>query len=382
MARVCKVAICIVTFRRPEGLRRLLRSIAGQRFQKVRRPEITVIVVDNDAARTARQVCERSRADLALRLIYHHEPAQGIPLARNAALGCVPADVDHIAWIDDDEVASTGWLAALIACIEETGADHATGPVTPLIPEQAPDWIVTGGFFERCNLPDRAEVRSVATNNVLMSAEAWRRSGLRFDERLRYTGSSDTLFFLHGRHFGWQTRWAAQAVVFEIEPPSRLTARWIIARQFRTGNGLAVCDRIANGNFRSLLTRMAKTVIYVAAGLAELLMSPFGGRVTAVRGLGKLARAAGTAWGLLGHRFEAYAPSRVAAEREPRGGEVVAFPVSRADKPVTAGSIRDGHRRETRLAPIHEHDGQPARHDRRDADERQRVRQFAKDDHA
>ena len=342
MARVLKVAICIVTFRRPEGLRRLLRSIAGQRFQKVRRPEITVIVVDNDAARTARQVCERSRADLALRLIYHHEPAQGIPLARNAALSRVPADVDHIAWIDDDEVASKGWLEALMVCLEETGADHATGPVTPLIPERAPDWIVAGGFFERCNLPDRAEVRSVATNNVLMSAEAWRRSGLHFDERLRFTGSSDTLFFLNGRRFGWQTRWAAQAVVFEIEPPARLTARWIIARQFRTGNGLAVCDRIANRNLASLLVRTGKILIYVAAGLAELLMSPFGGRVTAVRGLGKLARAAGTIWGLLGHRFEAYAPRRVAAERELPRGEVVAFPKPRATATTSSEIRRQG----------------------------------------
>jgi len=41
-----KVAICAITFRRPEGLRRLLQAISALTFQ-TDPPEIEIVIVDN-----------------------------------------------------------------------------------------------------------------------------------------------------------------------------------------------------------------------------------------------------------------------------------------------------------------------------------------------
>ena len=52
-----RVAVCIATFRRSELLRKLLIGVSELAFRKVRVPEISVIVVDNDSSRTAEHVC-------------------------------------------------------------------------------------------------------------------------------------------------------------------------------------------------------------------------------------------------------------------------------------------------------------------------------------
>src|SRR5579883_1155797 len=107
-----RVAVCIATFRRPEGLRRLLSELQEQTFHG-EPPAVDVVVVDNDEARSAQAVCRDS--PLA-RLHYVHEPRRGIPQARNRAiktareLGC-----GLIAFIDDDELPANDWLDQLLS---------------------------------------------------------------------------------------------------------------------------------------------------------------------------------------------------------------------------------------------------------------------------
>lgn len=52
-----RVAVCIITYRRPDGLRRALDAVAAQVFDGAR-PDLRVLIVDNDEAGSARQVCD------------------------------------------------------------------------------------------------------------------------------------------------------------------------------------------------------------------------------------------------------------------------------------------------------------------------------------
>ena len=58
---------------------------------------------------------------------YVHEPAAGVANARNA--GMTQATGGLIAFLDDDEEASPGWLAALIEAQRRFDADVVFGPV-------------------------------------------------------------------------------------------------------------------------------------------------------------------------------------------------------------------------------------------------------------
>ncbi|RIJ43461.1 glycosyltransferase, partial [Maribellus luteus] len=55
-----------------------------------------------------------------------HEPEPGVANARNAALAVAKGAM--IAFLDDDEEAPPGWLAALIAAQARLGADAVFGP--------------------------------------------------------------------------------------------------------------------------------------------------------------------------------------------------------------------------------------------------------------
>ncbi|WP_164051005.1 glycosyltransferase, partial [Serratia marcescens] len=69
------------------------------------------------------------------------EPAQGNVHAINAgfatALDAFPG-AEYVLMIDDDEVASPGWLDAMIAAAERENVDIVGGPVVPRFADGAP----------------------------------------------------------------------------------------------------------------------------------------------------------------------------------------------------------------------------------------------------
>lgn len=301
-----KVAIALITAKRPQSLARLLASLD----QLETSAEVSLIIVDNDPQQSAQPVITTYAQTGRFKLTALAEPTPGIPLARNAALRACGADIDALAFIDDDEMVTPGWLEALLHTLNTTKADAAGGPVLPLYPADTPAWVIAGGFFERAKHQDASLRHVLATNNCLINMSCWRRAPIWFDPRLQFTGSSDTLFFLTARQRGWQLRWSATAEVHEHVPPARLTPAWIIQRQYRMGNGLALCDILAYGYARSLLPRLAKAAVYTTLALAGLWQ----GQAGRIKARARWARARGTLAALYGYRYEEYAPHRLIGE--------------------------------------------------------------------
>ena len=75
---VPRVAICIATYRRPRMLATLLKALDRQVFQKARPPLVTVVVIDNDVAESARPTVERAGIRSRWPLHYAVEPRRGI----------------------------------------------------------------------------------------------------------------------------------------------------------------------------------------------------------------------------------------------------------------------------------------------------------------
>src|SRR5262245_8957617 len=85
-AGATSVAVCIATYRRPDGLRRLLRALEQLEFRESAPSSIHVIVVDNDAVGAAGvQVCEEM-GNFRWMLEALREERKGISFARNRAM--------------------------------------------------------------------------------------------------------------------------------------------------------------------------------------------------------------------------------------------------------------------------------------------------------
>ena len=163
----CKVAICMTTFRRPEGAMSALSGIAGQVFPRTGSVDPLVIVVDNDAAAPMRERVEGLQPGYPFPLVYACETRQGVASARNRCLDLVPADADYMAFIDDDEIPVPQWLDELVWTARRKNAEIVQGPVLSRFDEGAPDWVRAGRFLDLGPFPEGETLAWGYSGNVL-----------------------------------------------------------------------------------------------------------------------------------------------------------------------------------------------------------------------
>src|SRR5687767_2387873 len=95
------VSIVIPTYRRPELLAATLASCLAQ--QGIENERVEIVVVDNDAAQSARATVDATSDSGGIAVRYVPEPRPGISHARNT--GVAHANGRYLAFIDDDEEA-------------------------------------------------------------------------------------------------------------------------------------------------------------------------------------------------------------------------------------------------------------------------------------
>ena len=310
-----RISVAVITFKRPKGLAHLLRELEKQVRDPARPYELTAIVVDNDPAGSAKTVADTFSSSTSFKLIYVHEARQGIPIARNAALEAAPPEDKFMCFIDDDEWPSPRWIDAFLETRERASGDCFYGPVCPQFPDERPEWFVRSGFFASWTYPEASRLAFAASNNVMIAMDFVRRNKLRFDNRMRFTGGSDYLFFRQAVEMGMMVRWSQQALVYEEIPLNRMNWPWILKRHYRIGNTFSVSERII-GNRYSLLRRSVIGSARMGLGMVMLPSILFSPKI-GMRAVGHVCRGAGMLIGLLGHRHEEYAP--VALARQGRG---------------------------------------------------------------
>ncbi|HZG81243.1 MAG TPA: glycosyltransferase family A protein [Brevibacillus sp.] len=301
-----KVAIGVLTYKRPDGLKRLLAGLELLTFDKVSTPEVHVLVIDNDPEASAQDYCIQRQGSYRWRLRYSHEPRRGISHARNRALDLSAEGYDGIAFIDDDEEPAPDWLDQLLFVQQEYGADVVTGPVLPRMEEPAPAWSKKGRFYERSRHPTGFRMELARTGNVLIRTSLLEDPANRFDPRYGLSGGEDTHFFLRVRQQGHEIIWADEAVVYEWVPASRIKPGWLLQRAYRSGNTYALCERDIRLPVHRLLLRAVKGVMRIGWGMLLLLPSVLLGPVRLIRSLQQICIGAGMVMGLAGSRYEEY----------------------------------------------------------------------------
>ncbi|MDQ8698479.1 glycosyltransferase family A protein [Hyphomicrobium sp. LHD-15] len=306
MSNGLRIAITVCTRDRRELLQLCLESIL--RLEVPQNIQPVVVVVENNASPASQVFVEDLARGAAApwKIIYGHEPTLGIPIARNRSLDIALREKpDWIAFVDDDETVDPKWLERMLVAAEEFRCDVLHGPVEFLYPDALPDWFDA----KQTRLRPRGLKRAAAaTNNTFVAQRLVSADGLalRFDETMRFTGGSDTEFFLRAAGYGATIRWVDDAWVRETVGPSRLTMKWqwmralrgavTASRVHRKQNGLgATCIRY----LPKALTRLVSGLAIAAGGSMVFLLAPKPGRKIIFLGGKDLASGLGTVMGLM-----------------------------------------------------------------------------------
>lgn len=286
------VAVIVPTLRRPESLERALRSLFAQTGVADRVSEI--VVVDNDPAGSAADGVIALRGQSPWPLVYVHAPKPGVATARNAGLAATEAGL--IAFLDDDEAASPGWLAALLNAQEGTGADAVFGPITGRAPD-ADAWLKP--YLERFFGREGPEITGpidtpYGCGNSLMVRATALPGSAPFDSVSDQAGGEDDALFAALRARGGRFGWAADAGVEEFAPAHRATLGYALARAFAYGQGPSQTAAAAR-DWPAVLCWMVigagQTVVW-GAGAAALTLTGSSRRAEfydrTARGVGKL----------------------------------------------------------------------------------------------
>lgn len=284
-----KITICACTFRRPEGLARLLASFRS--IEVTDEMELEFLIVDNDVTPSARDVFEKGTCGFDWPCRYVHEPRPGIPSARNRVLEELRGG-DYFAFVDDDEMVTSSWLVALLRVARRTGATFVHGPVEKRVADPRDRWWLQTLFFKQRSFPDGAERCEGWTNNVLVDTAFVKRHKCQFDTRMRFNSGEDTLFFQDIVRAGGTGAYAAEAWVIEVQGPERLTWGWVLRRQFNYGRTRALTMLLRKSLLASIALCLMRATALIAVSLWHFASVPFRGKVALADGIALALRAA------------------------------------------------------------------------------------------
>ena len=236
-ATVPDLVVAIATFKRPDRLTKTLALVGEQLTEladdgRVGRAEI--LVVDNDPARSAREVVTPEHGGAVTRYVAEAKP--GIPNVRNRSLDESP-DFRLLVFIDDDEVPLSGWVRSLVDTWERFDQPTAVmGRVVSIFAEDVDPWVLECGLFQRPQRATGTELEAAATGNLLLDLDQVRRLGVRFDERIGLGGGSDTMFSKGLKRRGARLVWCNESVAEDTVEIERQTRAWALQRAYSHGN--------------------------------------------------------------------------------------------------------------------------------------------------
>ncbi len=299
-----RVAICIITYQRLAGLKRLLEGLNQLTFERCEPSSLEVVVVNNHPDTPVKALCDHLPFRWTLKCCV--EPRRGISFARNKAIECVSPESDFVAFIDDDEVPDPRWLDELLFVQKTCAADVVSGPVRPHFEQPVPNWILQGRFFERTQYPTGTILNAAATNNVLIRRSVLQPLDVVFDERWALSGGEDWHLFRRLHAAGSKIVWANEALVCEWIPKSRTNLRWLIQRSYRRGNTESLCEIALNSTFATRCYCVFKGVRRMILGTLLMPLACLKGPAAAVKNLRYLSHSVGMLAGVLDWQYQEY----------------------------------------------------------------------------
>jgi succinoglycan biosynthesis protein ExoM len=303
---VPRVFLCVPTFRRPDGLRKLLAHV--ERLTYAGRLEI--LVVDNDPEHQAgAAIVDEVAPTFRFPLTGIVEPCRGQTYAYNRAFAsaCRATPVPYyVAVLDDDEYPDPNWLSEMVRVALRYNVDIVGGPVFPVF--DAPDhWLAKSGLYAPTRFATGRVQKIYGAGSMLIRRSTLEQYlGEPFKNEYAFTGGSDEEFFHRCRRDGRSFAWADDAHVFETTPQSRTTVGYLLRRRFRTGTDATRMERKFARSIVGAARRWCKALGLIGTAALSLPITAFGGRPAIMRSLMRAARGAGRIAAEFGILYEEY----------------------------------------------------------------------------
>jgi glycosyltransferase involved in cell wall biosynthesis/MoaA/NifB/PqqE/SkfB family radical SAM enzyme len=237
-----KISAIICTHNRAPYLVKAIESLLDQTLS---RDSYEIIVVDNRSTDGTGEAVKRFLNEKNVRYVY--EPALGLSHARNA--GWRNAKGRYVAYLDDDAIASSGWLERIVEVFENVKPTPGCvgGRIFPIWEAERPEWLsdelVTGltviDWSERPHVLEDISREWLAGANLAFPASLLKRTG-GFVAGLDRAGShllsgGDVFFQKQITKQGHDCFYHPEIAVSHLVPEQRLRKRWFIRRYYWQG---------------------------------------------------------------------------------------------------------------------------------------------------
>ncbi len=271
-----KISAVICTHNRQDYLARAIDSLLAQNFSGDANPENShsgdfsyeVILVNNASSDRTAEIAQTYLEHPQFCYIY--EPVLGLSTARNT--GAAAAQGEIIAYLDDDAVASPGWLRVLYqAFAGDQSLAIAGGKVTLLLPDQQSlPWWVSADLAGNLGAYDLGEAEldihqpglTPRGLNYAMRREFWQTMGgfaVNLGRKGKNLLSNEEVYATElALKQGWRVKYLPQAVVAHQVVPARLNPQWFLNRAWWQGISEYERQKISNGDRRLELRATAE----------------------------------------------------------------------------------------------------------------------------
>ena len=201
---------------------------------------LSLILVDNDVAQTAKPLYEEKRHDFPFSFYYFNQSRRSLSRARNLGIEQMLADGgDAVLFVDDDMRLPPDYLTPLVADMQRFNADAVRGKMC--IVEKSGQ----RHKIRRASMLARRDI--LAGNGVLVKAHIFREWGLRFDEC--FTSGFEDGDFFYRAHLRRARLFSSEHTYFiEYRPPERIPR---VNRQQELQGLMAVrCSHVAMRKYR------------------------------------------------------------------------------------------------------------------------------------
>ena len=254
-----RVAICICTYKRPDGLAKLLDQIT----RLTPATPDAVVVIDNHKGGEGAAVCSQLADSYPFELHYAIEAEPGISYARNSAVSlALQQQPELIAFLDDDEWPEPNWLAELMRVQAATDADAVGGPTLSVFPPNSPESLTSNPYYGAdMSIEDGSECQLQAAGNFIIKASTVSSMGPAFFRtEFAHSGGEDLAFFTTLAQKGARMTWAANAIVHEAVPENRMSQEWLKGRIINIANSRVRVMQILEPGIVPAAIRGLKTV--------------------------------------------------------------------------------------------------------------------------
>jgi glycosyltransferase involved in cell wall biosynthesis len=219
-----RISAVIVTYNRPEEVKKAVDSLANQSVKP-----FEIIIIDNGSNPSLSMKVDSSK----LKLIRFDEEI-GLSRARN--YGIKVAKGEYIAFMDDDCIASKHWIEEIQKGIK-AGGEILGGPLRPRFRAKPPKWWNEKDLGYLAGVGN-SETRAIWGGNMVFKKEVFRKIGV-FNPKIgrqkgKLLADEESCLIAKGKK-SCKILFMPKAEVFHLVTSERLTLKYIIRWSYYSG---------------------------------------------------------------------------------------------------------------------------------------------------